>query len=232
MHQPRATTCHARAFTLIELLVVVSIIALLIALLLPSLRSARQAARSVQCLSNLRQLGAWGVTYTFENRDILPSTGAGDTGTNYTWAWVEVSRTKWYEKCEHWRGGKKAGTILHCPQWTGTVSNPYSGWEASYNYGLATGMGGQPTGTDASTKPPPPRKFPRADKLVAKNFWWADGHVQKVTWTSTGGWAFAHAVTGLSSWAKPWPAQYPDWPAHPRQTTNAVYGDGRAGTLK
>ena len=48
---------HLRAaFTLIELLVVVSIIALLIALLLPALDHARESARTVSCLSQIRQL--------------------------------------------------------------------------------------------------------------------------------------------------------------------------------
>jgi prepilin-type N-terminal cleavage/methylation domain-containing protein/prepilin-type processing-associated H-X9-DG protein len=45
-----------RAFTLIELLVVVAIIAALIAILLPSLAAARQSARKVICLANLRQI--------------------------------------------------------------------------------------------------------------------------------------------------------------------------------
>lgn len=59
-------------FTLIELLVVISIISLLVAILLPALSAARESARSVQCLSNQRQIVIAQSSYVADEDGYLP----------------------------------------------------------------------------------------------------------------------------------------------------------------
>lgn len=65
------------AFTLIELLVVIAIIAILAAMLLPALQQAREQANSVNCVSNLKQLGVSFSSYFSDNADFLPYVESG-----------------------------------------------------------------------------------------------------------------------------------------------------------
>ncbi|MCK6487107.1 MAG: type II secretion system GspH family protein [Planctomycetes bacterium] len=60
------------AFTLIELLVVISIIAMLAGMLLPALGTVRQAAQSMVCASNQRQVVMAAIAYTSEREGLLP----------------------------------------------------------------------------------------------------------------------------------------------------------------
>jgi prepilin-type N-terminal cleavage/methylation domain-containing protein/prepilin-type processing-associated H-X9-DG protein len=79
-----------QGFTLIELLVVIAIIAILAALLLPALSKAKDKAKSVSCVSNLKQLGITLIMYKDDYQSTYPP-GLNPAGG--VWIWPPLLRT-------------------------------------------------------------------------------------------------------------------------------------------
>jgi prepilin-type N-terminal cleavage/methylation domain-containing protein len=84
---------QSRGFTLIELLVVIAIIAMLLSILMPALNKARQQAKRLVCISNMRQVGIAAQAYIIDSENRLPPSSCHISNPDQYWLRVLLKYT-------------------------------------------------------------------------------------------------------------------------------------------
>jgi len=119
---------YRRGFTLIELLVVIAIIAILAAILFPVFAQARERARAISCLSNLKQIGLAAMMYTQDSDETLPGI--------HRWEMLSDGSQNMRDGMNQLVPYVKSVAMFYCPDRSVTLSGVKL-WGYGFNWGYA-----------------------------------------------------------------------------------------------
>ena len=136
-------------FTLIELLIVVAIIAILAGMLLPALNSAREKARSISCLSRIKQVNLEMNMYADSHDDRLPARGES-RGEHIGF---------WYQRLDLKKEDNSQKDLVYCP--TPTLEpKTHTVYKLAQTFGLNIWMTGETNFANAR------HAFPKRGRIV------------------------------------------------------------------